>query len=33
MFPFIEVPQPIRQGMAPYQSVFCRAEGVDHVSR
>lgn len=33
MFPIIEVPRSIRQGMAPYRSVFCREEGFDHVSR
>src|SRR5712692_5533963 len=33
MFPIIEVPESIRQGMLAYRSIFCRKEGFDHVSR
>jgi hypothetical protein len=33
MFPIIEVPQSIRQGMVPYRSVCGREEGFDPVSR
>jgi hypothetical protein len=33
MLPIVGVPDTVRQGMAPYREVFCRAEGFDHVSR
>lgn len=33
MFPIIEVPESIRQGMLAYRALFCRKEGFDQVSR
>ena len=33
MLPIIEVPETIRSGMMNYRDVFCRDEGLDHVSR
>ena len=33
MFPIIEVPESIQQGMLPYRSAFCRKEGFEYVSR
>ena len=33
MLPIVGIPDTVRQGMAPYREVFCRAEGFDHVSR
>ena len=33
MLPIVGVPETIRQGMAPYRDVFCRAAGFDHISR
>jgi hypothetical protein len=33
MFPLVGVPETITKGMNAYRSVFCRAEGFEHVSR
>jgi hypothetical protein len=33
MLPLVGVPETLRQGLAPYREVFCRAEGFDHISR
>ena len=33
MFPIVAIPETIRQGMAHYRPLFCRAAGFEHVSR
>ena len=33
MFPIVGIPATIRDGLAPYRGLFCRAPGFDHVSR
>jgi hypothetical protein len=33
MVPLVGVPKIIRHGLAPYRDVFCRVEGLDHISR
>jgi hypothetical protein len=33
MLPLVGVPEPLRQGLAPYREVFCRAAGFAHISR
>ncbi len=33
MFPIIEVPPSIQQGLRAYRAIFCRKEGFEHVSR
>ena len=33
MFPLVTVPEIIRQGLAPYRSLFCREAGFEHIGR
>jgi len=33
MVPLVGVPETVRRGLAPSRDVWCRAEGLDHVSR
>jgi hypothetical protein len=33
MFPIVTVPEIIRQGLAPYRSLFCRDAGFEHIGR
>jgi hypothetical protein len=33
MFPIVMVPEIIRQGLAPYRSLFCRDAGFEHIGR